>query len=98
MGINRVIILLAVAIFLIESAVCSPVSAKEIIVDDDFEVGFMSIHEAVNSSSPGDTVIVKSGTYKENIIVNVTRLTIRSESGEQDVVVEPLDKNEAFFL
>ncbi|MDY9927298.1 right-handed parallel beta-helix repeat-containing protein [Methanosarcina sp.] len=98
MGINRVIILLAVAIFLIENAVYSPVSAKEIIVDDDFEVGFMSIQEAINSSSPGDTVIVKSGTYKENIIVNVTRLTIRSESGEHDVVVEPLDKNESIFL
>ena len=98
MGANRVLIFLAVTFFLIESAIYSPALAKEIVVDESSGMGFKSIQEAVNSSSPEDTVIVRSGTYKENIIVNVTRLTIRSESGKHDAIVKPLDKNESIFL
>lgn len=97
MGVNRAIILLAVTIFLMESAVYNPASAKEITVGDDSGADFRSIKEAVNSSSPGDTVIVKSGTYRENIIVNVTKLTIRSESGKPDMLVESPDENESVF-
>jgi parallel beta-helix repeat protein len=97
MGVNRAIILLAVTIFLMESAVYNPASAKEITVGGDSGADFRSIKEAVNSSSPGDTVIVKSGTYRENIIVNVTKLTIRSESGKPDMLVESPDENESVF-
>lgn len=74
---NRIITLLAVAIFFMESVVYSPALAKEITVNDNSEADFISIQQAVDSSSPGDTVIVRPGTYRENILINVTWLTVR---------------------
>ncbi|WP_440948021.1 right-handed parallel beta-helix repeat-containing protein [Methanosarcina sp. T3] len=96
MGASRVIIVVAIA--LITIAVYSPVSAKEITVDNDSGADFRSIQEAVNNSVSEDTIIVKPGTYRENVIVNTNRLTVRSESGKPDVLVEPLDENKSAFL
>ena len=73
--------------------ISATVSAKEIVVGNDSEADFRSIQEAVNSSFPGDTVIVGSGNYTENIVVNVTNLTIMSESKNYDVLVEPLNES-----
>ncbi|MPN59540.1 hypothetical protein SDC9_207261 [bioreactor metagenome] len=48
-------------------------------VDDNGPADFTSIQEAVDSASPGTTIVVKNGTYTEN--VNVDRaVTILSES------------------
>ena len=49
-----------------------PAPAREITVDDNSGADFISIQEAVNNSVPGDTIIVKPGTYTENVLVNVT--------------------------
>jgi beta propeller repeat protein/parallel beta-helix repeat protein len=77
----------------------SPASAREITVDDNgLCANFKSIQEAVNNSSSGDTVIVMPGTYEENIIVNVTSLTIRSESKNPGVLVKSPDENKSAFL
>ncbi|MDW5550033.1 PKD domain-containing protein [Methanosarcina sp.] len=43
-----------------------------------------SIQKAVDSSSSGDIITVKSGTYTENINVTKDDLIIRSESGNPD--------------
>ena len=40
-----------------------------------------SIQAAVNSAVSGDVIIVKPGTYTENINVTVHNLVIKSESG-----------------
>ena len=41
---------------------------------------FTSIRAAINAVHPGDEIIIKPGTYVENITVN-KNLTIVSESG-----------------
>ncbi|KKG17255.1 hypothetical protein EO98_08675 [Methanosarcina sp. 2.H.T.1A.6] len=43
-----------------------------------------SIQTAVNNATSGDEIIVKPGTYTENIVINTDNLVIRSESGNPD--------------
>ena len=83
-------------IFIISSL--ATVSAKEVTVDDDSGADFRSIQEAVDNSVPGDTIILRPGIYTENILVNITGLTIRSESKNNNVQVKPLDDSESVFL
>jgi peptidylprolyl isomerase len=42
------------------------------IVDDDGPADFSTIQEAINAASDGDTILVKSGTYYERILINKT--------------------------
>ena len=57
-----------------------------------------SIQAAVNNSTSGDFVIVKAGEYEENIVVNVSGLTISSESGSPDsVLVRGREKDSSIF-
>ena len=85
-------------VFVFLVSISATASAKEIVVGNDSEADFRSIQEAVNSSFPGDTVIVGSGNYTENIVVNVSNLTIMSESKNYDVLVESLNESESVFL
>ena len=66
----------AVGMILILVASAMVASASTIYVPDNH----MTIQEAVNASNDGDMIIVRDGTYSENINVN-KRLTIRSENG-----------------
>jgi len=70
---------------------------KIIIVDDEpGDADFTSIKEAVNYSSPGDTIEVYSGTYPEQGIHivkdNITLLGIDHELGEGDDAGKPFIK------
>lgn len=95
---NKSTILLVTAIFLM-AAICSSASAREITVDNNGSgADFKSIQEAVNNSSSGDTVIVMPGTYEENVIVNVTSLTIMSESKNSEALVKSHNENKSVFL
>lgn len=51
-----------------------------------------SIQEAVNSAVPGDVILVKPGTYTENILVTTKNgLVISSESGNpEDTIIDSL--------
>jgi parallel beta-helix repeat protein len=53
-----------------------------IYVPDDYP----TIQEAVNAASDGDTIIVRDGTYTENVVVD-KRLTIQSENGAENCIV-----------
>jgi parallel beta-helix repeat protein len=55
-------------------------SAKTWYVDDDGGSDFTTIQDAITEASDSDTIIVRDGTYTENIAVN-KRLTLRSENG-----------------
>jgi nitrous oxidase accessory protein NosD len=66
------------------------------IVDDDAPADFSSIQAAVNASSPGDTILVKTGTYHEDVNISSqkpglkligedTMNTIVEGTGKQDV-------------
>ena len=58
--------------------------AKTIYVPDDYP----TIQAAVNNATAGDTIIVKDGTYTENVNVNVNHLTIQSENGSASTIVQ----------
>ena len=64
-------------------AFISTVSASSLYVPDDY----VTIQAAVNAASPGDTLIVRDGTYTENINVS-KRLTIKSENGADKTIVQ----------
>ncbi|MEA2051971.1 MAG: NosD domain-containing protein [Euryarchaeota archaeon] len=61
----------------------STVSSATIYVPDNYA----TIQGAVNNAAAGDTIIVRDGTYLENVKVN-KRLTIRSENGPASTIVE----------
>ena len=52
-----------------------------------------SIQSAINAASSGDTIIVRDGTYTENINVNKL-LTIRSENGYENCIIHAANSND----
>jgi len=69
--------------FLILTAFASVSEAKTIYVPDDYA----RIQWAVDSASIGDTIIVRDGTYYENVVVN-KKLIIKSENGSAYCIVD----------
>ncbi len=72
--IKKLTVLLAA--FLILALISGIGAAAEIIVSPG-----SSIQTAVNNSSSGDVIIIKPGTYIENINITKSNITIQSESG-----------------
>jgi len=77
--VNRKIVLLVYALVLLLSYIgisfqfIKPVTATTTwTVDDDGPADFSSIQEAVNAATDGDTIIVRTGIYYENVVVNET--------------------------
>lgn len=57
-----------------------------------------SIQAAVNNSTTGDLVIVKAGDYEENIVVNVSGVTVTSEPENlEGVLIRSKDENSSVF-
>jgi parallel beta-helix repeat protein len=98
------IILLFVGTCTIPSVTSEQTYDKNIITVDDEpgDADFTSIKEAVNSSSPGDTIEVYSGTYPEDGIRivkdNITLLGISHELGEGDDSGKPFIKGDGTAL
>ncbi|MFV9677774.1 MAG: right-handed parallel beta-helix repeat-containing protein [Methanosarcinales archaeon] len=85
---------LLVLFFAASSAVVT--SAVDIYVP---EGGNQNIQQAVNNASTGDTIIVRDGTYNENVYVNVTKLAILSENGPGNCIVNAKNENtDVFFV
>jgi parallel beta-helix repeat protein len=57
-------------------------AADTIIVDDDGTGDYTDIQTAINNAGVGDYIVVKDGTYAEQLTVNVNALTIVAASGE----------------
>ena len=72
--------------YFVLSRVCVALaSATTIYVPDNYA----KIQWAIDSASVGDTIVVRDGTYVENIIdINKPHLTIRSENGSANCVVQ----------
>ena len=62
-------------------------SAKTWYVDDGGGADFTRIQDAIIAASAGDTIIVRDGNYTENVDVD-KRLTIRSENGSENCIVD----------
>lgn len=76
-------------------------SASTLYVDDAGNCNenpcYTTIQNAVDAANAGDTVIVKDGTYEENVVVN-KKLSIMSEGGPKNCVVQVSDSNKDGFL
>ena len=79
-------------VFVLLSVFAGVVSATTIYVPDDYA----TIHAAVNAANAGDTIIVRDGTYTENVDVNKS-LTIKSENGSVKTVVQAADALDHIF-
>jgi parallel beta-helix repeat protein len=91
-GINKLITLLAA--FLILASISGIGAAAEIIVKPG-----NSIQNSINSAVSGDTIIVKPGTYTENIKIVKDNLIIRSESGNpDDTIIQARSPSANVFL
>jgi parallel beta-helix repeat protein len=92
------IILLFIGTCIIPLATSKQIHGKHIITVDDEpgDADFTSIKEAVNASSPGDTIEVYSGTYLEQEICivkeNITLRGIAHELGEGNDSGKPIIK------
>ena len=72
-----------IALMLINpSAIILVKAADTIIVDDDGTGDYTSIQDAIDNAAVGDYIIVKDGTYGDQLNVNVNGLTISAASGE----------------
>ncbi|QYZ78743.1 hypothetical protein E2N92_04515 [Methanofollis formosanus] len=60
-------------------------------VDDDGSADFTTIQAAINASAAGDIIIVRDGTYTENVYVDKELLTIKSENGSASTRVLAAD-------
>jgi hypothetical protein len=61
-------------------------AADTIIVDDDGPADYSSIQDAIDNANPGDIIIVKSGSYGDQLSVNVNGLSISAASGETPTI------------
>ena len=92
----RIEIYFAIA-FVFMTMAAGAVGAKTITVSDSGALDYKSIQEAVNHTSEGDTILVYSGTYTENVEI-YKKLTIVSQSGNMDdTIVLAADSNDHVF-
>ena len=89
---NAIAVVVIVAILISIAIVSVACAATDIYVPDDHR----TIRQAVNSAGVGDTVIVRDGTYTENVDVG-KRLTIRSENGSASTTVRALNPGDNVF-
>ena len=62
------------------------------------EGGNQTIQQAVYNANDGDTIIVRDGTYTENVeVMNKQNLTIRSQNGSENCIVTANNTNESVF-
>ncbi|WP_440945303.1 PGF-pre-PGF domain-containing protein [Methanosarcina sp. T3] len=90
---SKTLFIVFTLIFLV--GVPSTVSARDIIVGNG-SGSYSTIQEAVDGAEAGDVIIIKPGTYVENINVSTARLTIKPETN--DVFIEPADSTKTTIL
>jgi len=72
---------------LISNPLLLRVGGRTITVPDDYS----EIQEAINASNDGDTILVKPGTYIEMINFHGKAITVESEKGPQETIIESDD-------
>ncbi|WP_048180706.1 PGF-pre-PGF domain-containing protein [Methanosarcina siciliae] len=90
---SKTLFIVFTLIFLI--GVPSTVSARDIIVGNG-SGSSSTIQEALDGAEAGDVIIIKPGTYVENINVSKARLTIKPETN--NVFIQPADSTKATII
>jgi len=62
-----------------------------------FSASATPIQDAVSNATGGDTICVKDGNYSENVDVNTANLTIQSENGAANCVVNATNSSDHVF-
>ncbi len=73
---------------LIVSVLVIPCSADVITVDGAGSADYQTIQQAINEAQDGDIIVVRPGTYREQVGFNGRRVTVRSEAPDDPAVVE----------
>lgn len=89
--IKKKIIFVLPALFVLVTGIAR-IEAATIYVPDQFK----TIHEAVENTLPGDTVIVKEGNYNENILITKP-ITLKSNKGPDTTIVKASNAAEPVF-
>ncbi|MGC9443463.1 MAG: right-handed parallel beta-helix repeat-containing protein [Candidatus Methanospirareceae archaeon] len=58
---------------------------------------YPTIQQAVDNASSDDMIIVRDGEYTENVYIDVAHLTIRSENGSENCIVQAANSTEHVF-
>jgi len=91
---NRKIPAITVLVFIVFFALTATQAvATTIYVPDDY----LTIQGAVDAASPGDTIIVRVGTYVENVKIETNDLTIIGENGSSMTVVQAENPGDHVF-
>ena len=83
---GAIVSLFIALMFLIPSSTVFVEAADTIIVDDDGTGDYTTIQAAINNAGVGDNIVVKDGTYAEQLIVNVPSISIVAASGESPTI------------
>jgi len=62
-----------------------------------FNASSTPIQSAVNNATGGETICVKDGNYHENVDVGISNITIQSENGTANCVVNASNSNDHVF-
>jgi parallel beta-helix repeat protein len=73
------------------------VSGETWYVDDDGRANFMKIQDAIDNATAGDSIIVRDGTYIENVDVYVDNVTISSVNGSDFTIVQAANSSDHVF-
>jgi len=92
-GLSKIVLTAALAVLLF-TAFTAVASATTIYVP---EGGNQTIQQAVNNATPYDTIIVRDGTYNENVDVSVAHLSIRSQNGSANCIVNASNSGDHVF-
>ena len=65
-----------------------PESEKVLIVDPNLDGGYSSISDAINAAEEGDTVLIASGTYDEEVTIDKAITLIGANAGVNPVTQE----------
>lgn len=91
---SGIVLTVALAVFFFTAVTPAVVSAADIYVGPG--EAHTTIQGAATAAVAYDTIIVRDGTYYENVVVT-KRLTIRSENGTSNCIVNASDSNNHVF-
>jgi len=92
--VNRGLVFVALMMLFVTTIASVGVASATVYVPDDYA----KIQWAVDNATVGDTIIVRDGTYEENVNINKC-LTIRSENGSSACIVQAVNiNNDVFYV